>query len=268
MKEMRTVVALTASLAVLALFASVAPAAAGERAYDAAVEKLIRNANSGLGKFTREMSSKARGAKVTRGDVEVDISDYLEDFATEGRRISERFAEGASGDQNVLEFLRKAKGTDGFIQRHPGFTGAETEWAALKPTLMGLAGAYGIDWESDPATWKASRMRDAEIAGMLAGLDSQVKGVGKSLTAAGKAAKVDKAALKSLTAQSKSLAGASAAMKKAFSKKQAIGPAASSYLDTLAKVQESASALGIADQVPAMSSIAETTGRISQALQL
>ena len=268
MNSMHRRIALVSALVAIALLVGGAPAAAGERAYDGAVSKMIDAANSGLGKFTREMSGKAKGAKITRGETEVDISDFLEDFKTEGRRMNERFSQGDTGDQNVQEFLRKAKNADNFFARHPGFTGAETEWAALKPTIMGLASAYGIDWEGDPAAWRAGRMRDSEIDSMIKGLDTQVKGVGKSLGAAGKAAKVDKAALKSLTAQSKSLAGASSALKKAFSKKQPFSAAAGSYLAALGKVQDAASSLGIADSVPAMKSIADATGKISQALRL
>lgn len=260
--------ALATTLGALALLVSGAPATAGERAYDVSVSRMIDAANDGLGKFTREMGSKARGAKITRGETEIDISDFLDDFRTEGRRMNERFGAGDTGDQNVQEFLRKAKGTDAFLSRHPGFTGAEQEWAALKPTLLGLSSAYGIDWEGDPAGWRAGRMRDADIAGMIQALDTQVKGVGKSLSTAGKAAKLDKNALKSLTAQSKSLAGASAALKKAFSKGMPFSDAAGSYLTALGKLQDSASSLGLADSVPAMKSIADSTGRITQALRL
>jgi hypothetical protein len=204
---------------------------------------------------------------VTRDGVETDISDFLEDFQTEGRRLDERFTEGSAGDQNVLGFLKKAKATDGFIARHPGFTGAETEWAAMKPTLMSLGAAYGIDWEADPETWKSSRVRDTEIAGMLKGLTSQTKGLGKALNSAGKAAKVDKAALKALTGQVNGLSGATSTLSKNFSKKLPIGPSVASYADALVKVQDAASQLGLgADTVPAMQSLANTASNLGRAL--
>lgn len=255
------------ALAALGIAALAAPATAAERIYDNAVAKLIDGTNSGLKKFVREMSSTAKGARVTRDGVETDISDFLEDFQTEGKRLDERFTEGASGDQNVLAFLKKAKATDGFIARHPGFTGAETEWAAMKPTMMSLGAAYGIDWNADPETWKPSRVRDTEIAGMLKGLSTQTKGLNKALNTAGKAAKVDKAALKALNSQVNGLSSATSTLSKNFSKKLPIGPSVSSYADALGKVQDAATQLGLgADTVPAMQSLGNTASNLGRAL--
>ena len=73
---------------------------------------------------------------------------------------------------NALDFLRKGKAADGFIERHPGFSGADSEWTYLKPVLVNLAGAYNIDWASDPATWKPVRTSDKSISGTLAGASS------------------------------------------------------------------------------------------------
>ena len=244
-------------------------AVAAERPYDPAVATMIDGVNRGLDKFVREMSGKAKGAKVTRDGVETDISDFLEDFKTEGQRLGQRFSEGKSGDANALGFLRKAKATDGFIARHPGFTGAETEWAAMKPTMMSLAGAYGIDWEGDPASWTAKRTRDGEISAMLKELDGQVKGLGKALSAAGKSAKVDKKAMSGLTAEVKSLAASSATLNKTFSQKKPAGAAAKAFAGALAKVQGTASGLGLgADTVPALASVGDAAGRVASAIGL
>ena len=227
MKQHRTA-SVAWSLAASVLLCAGAPAVAAERVYDAEVGKMIDSARRGLDRFVGAMSGKAKGAKVTRDGVETDISDFLEDFKTDGKRMDEKFSEGGDAEQNVLGFLQKAKATDGFLDRHPGFTGAETEWAAMLPTTMSLASAYGVDWSGDPAGWSASRVRDAEIASLLKGLDTQAKGLDKALTAAGKAAKVDKAALKGLSSQVKSLAAASSTFSKSFSSKKPVGGAARS----------------------------------------
>ena len=257
------------SLIASVLLCAGAPAVAAERVYDAEVGKMIDSARRGLDRFVGAMSGKAKGAKVTRDGVETDISDFLEDFKTEGKRMDEKFSDGGSGEQNVLGFLKKAKTTDGFLDRHPGFTGAETEWAAMLPTTMSLAAAYGVDWSGDPAGWSAARVRDADVAGLLKGLDTQAKGLDKALTAAGKAAKVDKAALKGLSSQVKGLAASATTLSKSFSRKQPVAGAARSFASSLAKVEETATGLGLGpDAVPALRSLGTQAGKVAGALGL
>jgi hypothetical protein len=265
----RTGMGIAVCVCLLGVASSVAPLSAAERPYDAAVAKWIDGVNGGLSKFVREMSDKARGAKVTRNGVETDISDFLDDFKREGKRMDEHFSSGDSAESNVLDFTRKAKATDEFIGRHPGFTGAETEWAAMKPAVMSLASAYGIDWNGDPAGWTAARTRDKEASALLKGFEAQAKGLDKALTQAGKAAKVDKTALKALSGQTRSFSGAASTVSKAFAKKQPFGSAASSMFDTLEKVQAAAAPLGLdAQTVPALGNLDAAAEKVRQALSL
>jgi hypothetical protein len=241
---MKTVVrniALAAALATLAL----APLAAAERPYDKQVEGWIDDAYRGLDRFADEMNSKAKGAKVTRDGVETDISDFMKDFKSAGRLLRERYGSDDMASLNALEFLRKGKGTDGFVQRHPGFTGADSEWASLRPTLVNLAAAYNIDWESDPATWRPVRTSDKAILSMLTGLEKQAKDLGKATTKAGKAAKVDKAALKGITDSIATLAGSGKAFSAAFKKQQPIGSAADGFFGNLERVESALAGVGL-----------------------
>jgi hypothetical protein len=224
--------------ALMFALAAFAPLAAGERPYDSDVDKTIDTAYRGLDKFMDEMSSKAKGAKVTRDGVETDISDFLKDFKEDGRLLKERFGPNDMASTNALDFLRKAKATDGFVARHPGFTGADSEWTYLKPVLQNLAGAYFIDWEGDPATWRPVRLSDKTISATLAGVDKQVSAVAKSASKAGKAAKVDKEALKGLNASIESVRSAGKSFRDTFKSKQPADAAAEGFFGAIRGVEE------------------------------
>jgi hypothetical protein len=225
--------------------ATFAPLAAAERPYDRDVEKLIGDATRGLDRYASSMTNDAKGAKVTRDGVEVDVSDFMKDFRSGGRLLRDRFSSDDMAALNALDFLKKAKANDGFIQRHPGFTGGDAEWAALKPTLAGLAGAYGIDWDSDPTTWRPVRSSDKTIQSLVSGLEKQSKDLGKAVAKAGKAAKVDKKALKGLTDSIAALGGAGRAFSETFKKKQPVGGAADSFFSSLEGVESAISGLGL-----------------------
>ena len=171
---------------VVALAMSAGMAAAAERLYDRDVAKIIDRANDDLGKFLGNMKSDAKGAKVTRGGAEYDVSDYLSDLKEEGARLEERFSGDGKASPNATAFLQKAKGFDGFVDRHPGFTGADKQWQALRPTLQSLADAYEVDWSGDLTTWQATRYSDAEVGGLAKQLDSDIKSYSAVLTKAAK----------------------------------------------------------------------------------
>ena len=164
---------------------SAGAAAAAERLYDRDLAKIIDRANDDLGKFLGNMKSEAKGAKVTRGATEYDVSDYLSDLKQEGARLEDRFSGDGKATPNATSFLQKAKGFDGFVDRHPGFSGADKEWQALRPTLHSLADAYGIDWSSDPTSWQATRYSDAEVGAWAKQLDADIKGYSAALTPGG-----------------------------------------------------------------------------------
>ena len=234
------------ALCALALSLSIStPVAGAERAYDKDVAKLIDQANKGLGKFMNNMKSDAKGAKVTRAGVEYDVSDSLSDLKAEGLRLEERFNGDAKAAPTALAFLQKSKALDGFIDRHPGFTGADQEWQALRPTLDSLADAYQIDWSGDPDSWQAMRSSDAELAGWAKQLDSDIKSYASSLSSAAKEAKVDKVARAALDTQVKALSGGAKSLQKALSSRMPAGPALQSLADGVKSVSDQAAKLGL-----------------------
>jgi len=235
-----------AALVALALLA--APVLAGERLYDPEMRRLIDTAYKQLDDFTDEMGSKAKNAKVTNAaGVTTDISDFIADFKAEGKRLRERFNSDDAATTNALEFLKKAKAADGFVGRHPGFTDADSEWARFRPTLSSLAGAYNIDWDSDPANWKAVRMTDRQVKDLLGTVERQIKDAGKALDSAAKAAGIDKAAAKGLKSSVAGLGSSAKALKGSFAKQAPVGESVSGLLAKATSVGETAGTLGIAE---------------------
>jgi hypothetical protein len=250
---------------VLAMSAGMA--AAADRLYDRDVEKIIDRANGDLGKFLGNMKSDAKGAKVTRGATEYDVSDYLSDLKEEGARLEERFSGDGKATPNATAFLQKAKGFDGFVDRHPGFTGADKQWQALRPTLQSLADAYQIDWSGDPTSWQATRYSDAEVAGWAKQLDADIKSYSSALTQAAKEAKVDKTARAALDEQVKALAGGAKGLQKALSARTPAGNALSSLEQSVKSVGDQASSLGLASAASSAAAPLEATlGKLSTAL--
>jgi hypothetical protein len=236
--------------AVLIVIAT-APLAAVDRPYDDTVDRLVDSACRRLDHFSNEMDSKAKGAKVTREGVEIDVSDFMKDWKGDCNLFQDRFGANDMASGNALDFVRKAKATEGFIARHPGFTGADSEWDDVRPAAIGLATAYNIDWDSDPATWKPVRSSDKAIGAMLAGVERQVKELGKSVNKAGKAAKVDKAALKGVSDSIAALGSSAKSFRSAFGKELPIGAAADGFFDRVTRVESGVAELGLGEATAA-----------------
>jgi hypothetical protein len=232
---------------VTALVLCAPPGAAAERMYDRDVKKLIDRACGQLDRFNGGMSSQARSAKVTRDGVETDISDFMQDWVTEGKTLRNRFGPNGVAAPETVAFLRRGKAVEGFVGRHPGFTGGGNEWTALRGSLVQLAGAYHLDWSADPASWRPKRTSDSDINALAAGLDAQIKNAGKALDKAAQDANLSSADRKEIDASVKSLRGSSQSFRKGWSGHKPV----SSQLDGLRSqtraLSDRAAALGIAD---------------------
>ena len=258
---------IVAACGLIYLVIAAAPSVAADRPYDRDVAKLIDRANKDLGRFLGNMKGDAKGAKVTRGGVEYDVSDSLDDLKAEGGRLESRFATDAKAAPTALTFLQKAKAFDGFIDRHPGFSGADKEWTALRPTLDSLADAYQIDWGGDPDQWQAIRSSDAEIAGWAKQLDTDIKGYTSALGKAAKDAKVDRAARTGLDEQVKTLAGGAKTLQKALSSRVPATNALESLARSAQGISEQAHSLGLGGVAEsAAKPLADTLAKIYSAL--
>jgi hypothetical protein len=265
----RTTSIVAAACMVVGLLLVAAPSAGAERLYDRDVAKLIDRANDDLGKFLGNMKSDAKGAKVTRDGVEYDVSDSLADLKAEGQRLEERFGGDGKAEPTATAFLQKAKALDGFVDRHPGFTGADKQWQALRPTLASLAEAYQIDWDSDPASWQARRSSDAELAGLAKQLDQDIKSYSSALSQAAKDAKVDKTARATLDGQVKALTGGAKTLQKALSGRAPASTALGSLVDGAKDVADQAAKLGLGDAATqAAQPLAGTLMKLSSGLGL
>ncbi|MGE0639804.1 MAG: hypothetical protein AB7G12_17180 [Thermoanaerobaculia bacterium] len=210
------------SLLIAALLAP-APASAANRPRDRQVGELVDRANDRLAEFIDDMSRRAITAKVTRDGVETDVSDFLKDFQASGKSLAQRYSGSSVANQTALDFLRHAKAADGFIGRHPDFSGNDSGWRELVPTMESLAAAYNIDWASGPASdWVATRATDKEVSSMLGGLAKAVKSSGSAVDKAAKGAGMDADARKALTSATKGLGTQAKQLKSAFSSGQAI----------------------------------------------
>jgi hypothetical protein len=252
----------------LLVVALTTPVLAADRPYDRDVAKLIDRANDDLGKFIGNMSGDAKGAKVNRGGVEYDVSDFLADLKAEGARLDDRFGGDAKAAPTALAFLQKAKGLEGFLERHPGFSGADRQWQTLQPTLRSLADAYQIDWSAEPDSWQAMRSSDAEIAGWAKQLDGDIKSYSSALTQAAKAAKIDRTARAALDEQVKALAGGAKGLQKALSARVPATNALDSLAESVRRIGEQASSLGLGTGASSAAAPLEATlGKLSSALR-
>jgi hypothetical protein len=193
-----------------------------DRPYDDTTKRLLDNTKDGIGRFKDKIEDKFKVEKIRRGGVEIDVSDYLDDLKKSAEDLKDRYKSDYAAGPDALEFLKKSKQTDEFMSRHQGQTGADTEWLELRSSLVALASAYNIDWESDPSTWNAIRMTDDELEGMVSGLEKAAKDFDKSVEKAAKQAKLDDSVRGELDASGEYFKKATKALKEAVGHK---GPA-------------------------------------------
>jgi hypothetical protein len=188
---MRAAVGVFAPLAAtLLLVPAPALAQAPARLSDAQVEATLKEVDEGLGRFVDKMNPQVRSAIIRSERGEVDIKAFLKDLRKAGDAARSRFDPPRyAADSEVLAFLTQARRLDDGIGRRPGMSGADPMWELVKPGLARLGAAYGVDWTTDAAGWKATRTSDAELKAALRSVEKNADGVRKELD---KALKKDK----------------------------------------------------------------------------
>jgi hypothetical protein len=130
-----------------------------------------------------------------------------------------------------------------------------------------LAGAYQIDWATDPESWRPVRTTDAEVAGLAKQLDQDLKGYAAGLSQAAKEAKLDSTARKALDTQAKALVGGAKALQKAISSRSPASNALGSLVSGVNGVSEKAASLGLGSAaVDAAAPLQATLGKLSTAI--
>jgi hypothetical protein len=198
----------------LSLLAAAA-AAAAERMYDAELKRLIESTNKGLVAFRKAARSDFRNAKITWEGNPYAVGNYLADLEEAGKRLQSRYDLNYAAVPEATDFLKRLKTADDFAVANPGISGAKNEWNALRTNATALAGAYGIDFASDPATWKAARTPDGPIRSEAFSIESQTKTLGKTLDNAAKSAGLDKSRRKVIEGQAETAQNAAVDVRKA-----------------------------------------------------
>ncbi len=188
---------------------------AAERMYDAELKRLIEATNKGVVAFRKAARPDFRNSRITWDGTQYIVSNYLEDLEQAGKRLQSRYDLNNAAVPEATDFLKRLKTADEFAATNPGISGAKNEWNALMTNVTALAAAYGIDYASDPATWKPARTPDGPIRAEAFSIESQTKQLGKSLDEAAKSAGLDKSRRKIIEGQAEVAQKAASDVRKA-----------------------------------------------------
>ncbi len=224
-------------------------AAAAERQYDAEVERLIAYTNRSFGDFRKAIRSDFKNAKIRFNDVETEVSGYVKDTAEAGKRLASRVSSDYAAVPEATDFLERLKTADAFAEENPGISGAKNEWDLLIPNAAKLAAAYGIDWNTAPETWQASRVPDDTLAGETTNLETHARALHKAVEEASKTAGLDKGRRKVLEGQSETLVSSASALKKTVRGARPALAALASVTDAVDDLGSRLQSDGIADAV-------------------
>lgn len=98
---------------------------------------------------------------------ETDVQAFFKDLRDSRDKARNRLGTGYSASTEVGAFLRQASAFELRTESGWSLYGAEGAWRSLRPLLVRLADAYGIDWTADPSTWRPRRKSDGEIEDFL-----------------------------------------------------------------------------------------------------
>ena len=192
---------------------------------------------------------------------EVNISDYLDDFQDNVKKLKERFAPGYAASAEVLTVFRQASDIEGFVTRQaPGFKG-RSEWDCLAADLSSLAGAYSTVFPT-PADAVARRLNDGEVAttaDQLVRAADQFKKTGKDTM---KLNKTDPATIKVFEAEVNTLSQSAKSLKSRVSGSKPASGDARVVMESAKRLHDMASANGLA---PAMAPLSASLEKLGQA---
>jgi hypothetical protein len=248
---------------VLALAARVGSAA--ERMYDKELKRLIESTNNNVNAFRKAARSDFKNSKITWNGTQVAIGNYLDDLADAGKKLQSRYDANYAAVPEATDFLKRLKVADEFAIANPGISGAKTEWDALRTNATALAGAYGVNFASDPSTWQPARTPDGPVRAAAASIDSQTKTLGKSLDDAAKTAGLDKSVRKVIEGQSETAVKAAGNLKNAVEDNRPAGSAFQSFSSALADLSTTAEKNGLSGGA-AMSALQDSIGKLTSYL--
>lgn len=202
-----TLVVLVVALIALISYPATAQVA---RPGDRAVTKLIENAQESIDEFARSLDRNLRRATIRGSTSEVQVENYLEDFATDVDRLRKRFKPQYAASAELVTVLRKANDIEQFVKSQPPSFKGRSEWDAAAAALNSLAAAYGTTFPA-PHDVTARRVNDAEIQQAADAVGKNAKASRKALKSA--FTKEESSALTQAQQQFDSLSDAAKALK-------------------------------------------------------
>jgi hypothetical protein len=197
-----------------------APPAAAGRLSDKEVADLVKEIGRDLKRFTQAIPAEYRKAVIRGAQGEVDVSAFLADMAKNRDAIESRLRSNYAASAEAGVFLLQARRVQDRLEAGKGLFGAETAWQTLGPRLEKLAGAYGVDWNSEVGQWNPRRMSDGELQTTLTEMEKELKAFSKGF---GADLKADKAlssyGRKEILAEVNALQGLVTETRKSFNKK-------------------------------------------------
>jgi hypothetical protein len=168
------------------LFAVLSASAFGQtqRLRDEDLRKLMEEAKKDVERFTDEIDSQYRNARIKTATTEIAIDGYLKDLKTSATTMRDRFKEDYAAGREVMAFLRQARPIEDRAASGGGLFGAEKEWPRLRGTLGRLAREYGVDWGGSPDGWTAMRLNDRDLREAIEKLKKSGETFEKSLASA------------------------------------------------------------------------------------
>lgn len=251
-----------AAVGLILAASGVAPAA--ERVYDKEAERLIEYTNRGVNDFRKAARSDFKNSKITWNGTQIDVGTYLKDVAEAGKKLESRYDTNFAAVPEASDFLKRLRAAEDFAAANPGISGAKPEWDLLRPNAIALAKAYNIDYAADPSTWQPSRTPDGPLRATAASIESQAKGIEKSVETAAKAAGLDKSHRKVLEGQSETAVKAAGDVRKAIEESRPAGSGLQSLSTALGDLNTTVEKDGLAGGVStAWSALQDSIGKLS-----
>jgi len=243
------------------------PAAA--RVGDKQVEATMKQIGDGLDQFVDKMDPQLRRSVIKNERGEVDVKAFLDDLRKSSDAMKSRFEPPRySANTEVLAFLRQARRLDEAVGRNPGRSGADPAWALVKPELVKLSTAYGIDFSGDPAGWTAARRTsDEDVKAALKRLEKNSDGLRKELEKDLKKDKsIDAAARATAVAPAVGLATAAKQAASSFSDGQDVSPLVGKLLSSGREVESVVAGRKLAAPATTMwTGVSDDLGKIAKA---
>ncbi len=148
---------------VLVVGLSASASAQSQRLKDEEMRELMEEAKKDVERFTDQVASQYRSARIRTATTEVLVDGYLKDLKKNAEAMRDRFEEDYASGREVMTFLRQARAIEDRSASGGGLFGAEKEWPRLRGTLGRLSREYGIDWSTSPEGWVAMRMNDRDL---------------------------------------------------------------------------------------------------------